>query len=64
MEGEAASLDALRRSADQLKHTKDALKKMREDFDASILSVPSDFEFHMGIADATNNGLQTINPLI
>lgn len=57
LEGEAASLAAMRRSSDQLKYIKDALQKMREDFDASNLSVPSDFEFHMGIADATNNGI-------
>lgn len=55
LEGEAAALAAVRRSSAQLKYIKDALQKMRKDFEASHLSVPSDFEFHMGIAKATNN---------
>jgi len=55
LEGEAASLAAARRSASQLSVIKDAQQAMREDFEASNLSVQSDFDFHLGIAQATNN---------
>jgi len=55
LEGEAASLAAARRSVSQLAVIKDAQQAMREDFEASNLSVQSDFDFHLGIARATNN---------
>ena len=55
LEGEAASLAAARRSAYQLSVIKDAQQAMREDFEASNLSVQPDFDFHLGIARATNN---------
>ena len=55
LEGEAASLAAARRSASQLSVIKDAQQAMREDFEASNLSVQPDFDFHLGIARATNN---------
>lgn len=55
LEGEAAALAATRRSTAQLAIIKDAQQAMREDFDASNLSIQSDFEFHLGIAQATNN---------
>ena len=55
LEGEAASLAAARRSVAQLAVIKDAQQAMREDFKASNLSVQSDFDFHLGIAKATNN---------
>ena len=55
LEGEAASLAAARRSVAQLTVIKDAQQAMREDFKASNLSVQSDFDFHLGIAKATNN---------
>ncbi len=55
LEGEAASLAAARRSASQLSVIKDAQQAMREDFEASNLSIQPDFDFHLGIAQATNN---------
>jgi len=55
LEGEAASLAAARRSAAQLSVIKDAQQAMREDFEASNLSIQPDFDFHLGIAKATNN---------
>jgi len=55
LEGEAASLAAARRSVAQLAVIKDAQQAMREDFEASNLSVQPDFDFHLGIARATNN---------
>ena len=55
LEGEAASLAAARRSDAQLTVIKNAQKAMREDFEASNLSIQPDFDFHLGIAKATNN---------
>ena len=55
LETEASALAALRRTPVQLKFIKDAYEGMKRDFEESNLSVPSDFEFHMGIARATNN---------
>ena len=55
LEGEAASLAAARRTPAQLIVIKNAQQSMREDFEASNLSVQSDFDFHIGIAQATNN---------
>lgn len=55
LEGEAASLAAVRRTSSQLSVIKDAQQAMREDFEASNLSIQPDFDFHLGIAQATNN---------
>lgn len=55
LESEAAALAALRRTPAQLLSIQDALHKMQNDFNESNLSVLSDFEFHIGIARATNN---------
>jgi len=55
LEGEAASLAAARRSDAQLAVIKQAQQAMREDFEASNLSIQPDFNFHLGIARATNN---------
>ncbi|WP_373516437.1 FadR/GntR family transcriptional regulator [Pricia sp.] len=55
LETEASALAAIRRTTVQLKFIKDAFQNMQNDFNESNLSVPSDFEFHIGIARATNN---------
>ena len=57
LEGEAAALAAGRRTAAQLKFIKDALETMRKDFEASNLSIKSDYDFHLGVAQATNNDI-------
>ena len=57
LEGEAAAIAATRRSNVQLKFIKGALQRMREDFEASNLSVKSDYDFHIGVAQATNNDI-------
>lgn len=55
LETEAAALAAIRRSEKQLLVIKKAMIEMRKDFEASNLSVQADYEFHLGIAKATNN---------
>lgn len=55
LEAEAAALAAIRRTSEQLEYIKEAQQSMKEDFSAANLSVQSDYEFHMGIAHATNN---------
>jgi len=55
LETEGSALAAIRRTPTQLKSIKDAFENMKRDFEELNLSVPSDFEFHMGIARATNN---------
>lgn len=55
LEAEAAALAASRRSDIQLDYIKNAQQTMREDYEASNLSIQSDYEFHLGIARATNN---------
>ncbi len=55
LEGEAAALAAIRRSADQLQFIKEAQHRIQADFDAAKLSIQSDYDFHLGIAKATNN---------
>lgn len=55
LEAEAAALAAIRRTSAQLEYIKEAQQSMKEDFSAANLSVQSDYEFHMGIAHATNN---------
>ena len=55
LEGEAAALAASRRSESQLANLKASLQVMRKDFEASHLSIHSDYQFHLGIAQATNN---------
>lgn len=55
LEGEAAALAAKRRTESQLNFIKAALQKMRADFEEFHLSIKSDFDFHLGIAEATNN---------
>ena len=57
LEGEAAALAANRRSSAQLKFIKDALETMRKDFEASNLSIKADYDFHLGVAQATNNDI-------
>lgn len=55
LETEAAALAAIRRSDKQLDVIKKAMAAMRKDFEASNLSIQADYEFHIGIAKATNN---------
>lgn len=55
LETEAAALAATRRSAAQLRVIKNAMNAMRKDFEVSNLSIQADYEFHIGIAQATNN---------
>lgn len=55
LEAEAAALAAVRRSSDQLLVIKNAQLAMRKDFEESNLSIQADYEFHIGIALATNN---------
>lgn len=55
LEGEAASLAAIRRSAAQLQFIQEAQHRMQADFDAARLSIQPDYDFHLGIAKATNN---------
>ena len=57
LEGEAAALAASRRTPAQLQFIKDALDTMRSDFEASNLSVKPDYDFHLGVAQATNNDI-------
>lgn len=60
LEPEASALAALRRTPAQLKFIKAAYQTMQSDFGQANLSVPSDFEFHIGIAKATNNEIFVI----
>ena len=55
LEAESAALAALRRSPAQLLVIKNAQLAMRKDFEESNLSIQADYEFHIGIAQATNN---------
>lgn len=55
LETETSALAAIRRTPAQLKFIQECFQNMRNDFNESNLSVPSDFEFHIGIARATNN---------
>lgn len=55
LETEAAALAAVRRTDKQLQAIKNAMTAMRQDFEASNLSIQADYEFHIGIAQATNN---------
>jgi len=55
LEAESAALAALRRSPEQLLVIKNAQLAMRKDFEESNLSIQADYEFHIGIAQATNN---------
>lgn len=55
LEGEAASLAAVRRSPTQLQFIKEAQQRMKADFEAAKLSIQSDYDFHLGIAKAANN---------
>lgn len=55
LETEAASLAAVRRTDKQLMVMREAMEAMRKDFEESNLSIQADYEFHIGIAQATNN---------
>jgi DNA-binding FadR family transcriptional regulator len=55
LEGEAAALAAVRRSPAQLQYIQDAQERMKTDFEAENLSIQPDYDFHLGIARATNN---------
>ncbi len=55
LEGEAASLAAMRRSDAQLLFIKEAQQAMTKDFEAGKLSIQPDYDFHLRIAQATNN---------
>lgn len=55
LEGEAASLAATRRSEAQLLFIKEAQYQMRKDYELGQLSIQPDYDFHLGIARATNN---------
>ncbi|WP_282122430.1 FadR/GntR family transcriptional regulator [Algibacter mikhailovii] len=57
LEAESAALAALRRSPEQLVVIKNAQLAMRKDFEESNLSIQADYEFHIGIAQATNNDI-------
>ncbi|MFY0627159.1 MAG: FadR family transcriptional regulator [Reichenbachiella sp.] len=55
LEGEAAALAASRRTEAHLNSLKSSLNTMRDDFNKGKLSIQADFEFHMNIAQATDN---------
>lgn len=55
LETEVAALAAVRRTEEQLEVIREAMAAMRKDFEASNLSIQADYEFHIGIAQATNN---------
>ncbi len=55
LEGEAAALAATRRSNVQFLKIKEALQTMQTDFSAKRLSIQADFDFHLRIAQATDN---------
>ena len=55
LEAESAALAALRRTPEQFLVIKNAQLAMQKDFEESNLSIQADYEFHIGIAQATNN---------
>lgn len=55
LEGETASFAALRRTPAQLQFIKGAQERMQADFEVAKLSIQPDYDFHLGIAKATNN---------
>lgn len=55
LEGEAAALAAIRRTPAQLDFIKGAQQAMCDDFSQSRLSIQPDYNFHIGIAQASNN---------
>ncbi|WP_242158218.1 FadR/GntR family transcriptional regulator [Aestuariivivens sediminis] len=57
LEAESAALAALRRTQEQLLVIKKAQLAMQKDFEESNLSIQADYEFHIGIAQSTNNEL-------
>lgn len=72
LESEAASLAATRRSADNLRHMRQALDALAAAMDAGEAAIEPDFRFHLEVARATQNahfenlllalGQQTIIP--
>lgn len=55
LESEASALAASRRTDKDILKLKKAIKGMQKNFDEERLSIQEDFDFHLAIAEATNN---------